>query len=193
MADGVVVAIYQNRVYARQPATGCLLQNCRAGQRFIIHLRILTHRHRRLYINNRRMLALALYIHSATAIPIPSHFIPFHPIRLHAPILPDFSAFHSVCAFQPVAVSRLDKEFVGPFGLLLPDVTQLPATFDVLLANLQVSWSSSAAPSLDIDPVHGPATAPSAAPAPFPQQRNAEAAVFGAESCGSCCRCCSSK
>ncbi|KAH8279424.1 hypothetical protein KR026_009536 [Drosophila bipectinata] len=34
-------------------------------------------------------------------------------------------------------VSRLDKEFVGPFGLLLPDVTQLPATFDVLLANLQ--------------------------------------------------------
>ncbi|EDW02458.1 GH22003 [Drosophila grimshawi] len=34
-------------------------------------------------------------------------------------------------------VSRLDKEFVGPFGLMLPDVTQLPATFDVLLANLQ--------------------------------------------------------
>ncbi|KAH8372785.1 hypothetical protein KR009_004999 [Drosophila setifemur] len=34
-------------------------------------------------------------------------------------------------------VSRLDKEFVGPFGLLLPDVTQLPASFDVLLANLQ--------------------------------------------------------
>ncbi|XP_032570987.1 inositol-pentakisphosphate 2-kinase isoform X8 [Drosophila sechellia] len=37
-------------------------------------------------------------------------------------------------------VSRLDKEFVGPFGLLLPDVTQLPATFDVLLANLQSKW-----------------------------------------------------
>ncbi|XP_068144213.1 LOW QUALITY PROTEIN: inositol-pentakisphosphate 2-kinase [Drosophila tropicalis] len=36
-------------------------------------------------------------------------------------------------------VSRLDKEFVGPFGLLLPDVTQLPATFDVLLANLQAT------------------------------------------------------
>ncbi|XP_032291826.1 inositol-pentakisphosphate 2-kinase isoform X3 [Drosophila virilis] len=34
-------------------------------------------------------------------------------------------------------VARLDKEFVGPFGLLLPDVTQLPATFDVLLANIQ--------------------------------------------------------
>ncbi|XP_051860146.1 inositol-pentakisphosphate 2-kinase isoform X1 [Drosophila albomicans] len=38
-------------------------------------------------------------------------------------------------AHRPVA--RLDKEFVGPFGLMLPDVTQLPATFDVLLANLQ--------------------------------------------------------
>jgi len=38
-----------------------------------------------------------------------------------------------------LAVARLDKEFVGPFGLMLPDVTQLPATFDVLLANLQVS------------------------------------------------------
>ncbi|XP_032291825.1 inositol-pentakisphosphate 2-kinase isoform X2 [Drosophila virilis] len=38
-------------------------------------------------------------------------------------------------AHRPVA--RLDKEFVGPFGLLLPDVTQLPATFDVLLANIQ--------------------------------------------------------
>lgn len=34
---------------------------------------------------------------------------------------------------------------MGQFGLLLPDVTQLPATFDVLLANLQVSWSSSSA------------------------------------------------
>ncbi|KAL7735344.1 hypothetical protein ACLKA6_015732 [Drosophila palustris] len=34
-------------------------------------------------------------------------------------------------------IARLDKEFVGPFGLMLPDVTQLPATFDVLLANLQ--------------------------------------------------------
>lgn len=55
-----------------------------------------------------------------------------------------FPAFHSVC-FPSVAVSRLDKEFVGQFGLLLPDVTQLPATFDVLLANLQVSWSSSSA------------------------------------------------
>ncbi|KAH8410991.1 hypothetical protein KR222_004917 [Zaprionus bogoriensis] len=38
-------------------------------------------------------------------------------------------------AHRPVA--RLDKEFVAPFGLMLPDVTQLPATFDVLLANLQ--------------------------------------------------------
>ncbi|XP_039228090.1 inositol-pentakisphosphate 2-kinase isoform X3 [Drosophila yakuba] len=39
-------------------------------------------------------------------------------------------------------VSRLDKEFVGPFGLLLPDVTQLPATFDVLLANLQAKGTT---------------------------------------------------
>ncbi|XP_020806845.1 inositol-pentakisphosphate 2-kinase isoform X1 [Drosophila serrata] len=39
-------------------------------------------------------------------------------------------------------VSRLDKEFVGPFGLLLPDVTQLPATFDVLLANLQAQGTT---------------------------------------------------
>ncbi|KAH8258327.1 hypothetical protein KR038_009671 [Drosophila bunnanda] len=41
-------------------------------------------------------------------------------------------------------VSRLDKEFVGPFGLLLPDVTQLPATFDVLLANLQAQGTTGA-------------------------------------------------
>ncbi|ALC41528.1 Ipk1, partial [Drosophila busckii] len=34
-------------------------------------------------------------------------------------------------------IERLDKEFVEPFGLLLPDVTQLPATLDALLANLQ--------------------------------------------------------
>ncbi|XP_052842213.1 inositol-pentakisphosphate 2-kinase [Drosophila gunungcola] len=39
-------------------------------------------------------------------------------------------------------ISRLDKEFVGPFGLLLPDVTQLPATFDVLLANLQAKGTT---------------------------------------------------
>lgn len=44
----------------------------------------------------------------------------------------------SLC-LSSLAVARLDKEFVGPFGLMLPDVTQLPATFDVLLANLQVS------------------------------------------------------
>lgn len=42
-------------------------------------------------------------------------------------------------SLSSLAVARLDKEFVGPFGLMLPDVTQLPATFDVLLANLQVS------------------------------------------------------
>ncbi|XP_022228008.2 inositol-pentakisphosphate 2-kinase [Drosophila obscura] len=43
-------------------------------------------------------------------------------------------------AHRPVA--RLDKEFVGPFGLLLPDVTQLPATFDVLLGNLQAKGTT---------------------------------------------------
>ncbi|XP_037941911.1 inositol-pentakisphosphate 2-kinase [Teleopsis dalmanni] len=32
---------------------------------------------------------------------------------------------------------RLDKEFCGQFGLLLPDVTQLPAAFDILVSNLQ--------------------------------------------------------
>lgn len=51
-----------------------------------------------------------------------------------------FSLTHSLSlSFCTLAVARLDKEFVGPFGLMLPDVTQLPATFDVLLANLQVS------------------------------------------------------
>lgn len=85
------------------------------------------------------MLALALYIHSA----------------------------HRSFLLPTISVSRLDKEFVGPFGLLLPDVTQLPATFDVLLANLQVSWSSppSAAASA-IAPVPAPAPAPAQAPAP---------------------------
>ncbi|BFG06085.1 inositol-pentakisphosphate 2-kinase [Drosophila madeirensis] len=43
-------------------------------------------------------------------------------------------------AHRPIA--RLDKEFVGQFGLLLPDVTQLPATFDVLLGNLQAKGTT---------------------------------------------------
>lgn len=46
-----------------------------------------------------------------------------------------------------LVVARLDKEFVGPFGLMLPDVTQLPATFDVLLANLQVSLALAPPPA----------------------------------------------
>ncbi|XP_037805375.1 inositol-pentakisphosphate 2-kinase [Lucilia sericata] len=33
--------------------------------------------------------------------------------------------------------NRLDKEFGGHFGLLLPDATQLPAEFDILYSNLQ--------------------------------------------------------
>lgn len=78
VADAIVVAIYQDRVYAQQPATGCVLHAtgywyC-SGQQFIIHRRgVLTQR--RLYINNRRMLALALYIHSAHR-PL-SFFLPF--------------------------------------------------------------------------------------------------------------------
>lgn len=34
--------------------------------------------------------------------------------------------------------NRLDKEFGGHSGLLLPDATQLPAEFDILFSNVQV-------------------------------------------------------
>ncbi|XP_075168341.1 inositol phosphate kinase 1 [Haematobia irritans] len=37
--------------------------------------------------------------------------------------------------FRPA--NRLDKEFGGHYGLLLPDATQLPAEFDILFSNLQ--------------------------------------------------------
>lgn len=59
-------------------------------------------------------------------------------LYIHVPPLPILTHSLSLC-LSSLAVARLDKEFVGPFGLMLPDVTQLPATFDVLLANLQVS------------------------------------------------------
>jgi len=85
---------------------------------------------------------------------------------MYFPRLSRFS-FRLFFFFQTVAVSRLDKEFVGPFGLLLPDVTQLPATFDVLLANLQVSWSPSAAPASIYQ-----------LPAPCSWKPNAEAAIL---------------
>jgi len=85
---------------------------------------------------------------------------------MYFPRLSRFS-FRLFFFLQTVAVSRLDKEFVGPFGLLLPDVTQLPATFDVLLANLQVSWSPSAAPASIYQ-----------LPAPCSWKPNAEAAIL---------------
>lgn len=40
--------------------------------------------------------------------------------------------------FLSFAVNRLDKEFGGHYGLLLPDATRLPAEFDILFSNLQV-------------------------------------------------------
>ncbi|XP_019890773.1 inositol-pentakisphosphate 2-kinase isoform X2 [Musca domestica] len=43
-------------------------------------------------------------------------------------------------------VNRLDKEFGGHYGLLLPDATRLPAEFDILFSNLKQTKSKQQCP-----------------------------------------------
>lgn len=137
----IVAAIYQNSVYVAA-SRGKLRQLCGRQGRGGLRLALASNRLLLLCCTLRRAAQFIIACRALTQrhlnISINGGMLHFTFMFLPTSLTDSLSLTHSLC-LSSLAVARLDKEFVGPFGLMLPDVTQLPATFDVLLANLQVS------------------------------------------------------